>query len=122
MTYPFIFLKIKEEALKKLISLLLAGYTQISISGYEATDYTTIDLVRSHSALHPNAAGLVTFRVQEALKGGCYELVIDAKTDKVSYSHLLAAHAQKLPAQLSYQTNDFTYWPGGCWLQSITVK
>jgi spore coat polysaccharide biosynthesis protein SpsF (cytidylyltransferase family) len=94
----------------------------MSFASYEATSDTNIEYVRSHVHSHPNAAGLVTFKVEEALKGGCYELVIDSIKDKTSFSHLLAVHAQKIPVQLSYQTHDFTHWNGGCWLQSITAK
>lgn len=108
--------------MKKLLCLFLFSYSELSLASNEATSYTGIEYLRSHSALHPNAAGLVTFKLEEALKGGCYELVIDTNNDKTSYSHLLAAHAQKISIQVSYQTHDFTHWNGGCWLHSITVK
>ena len=107
--------------MKKLLLVSLMLGSHLSIASNEATGDTQIQWFRTHASTHTNAAGLATFKVSEALQGGCQELVIP-EDDKMSFSHVLAAYSQKATVQFSYKTDGFPHWTGGCWLTATTSK
>ena len=107
--------------MKKFAYLSLILCSQSLLASNESINDTEILWVRSHTLVHPSAAGLVTFKVAGVLKGECNELVIKSE-DKTSFSHVLSAQAQRSKVDFAYKTDGFTHWGGGCWLLAITVK